>query len=211
MRIRDLLVPLVAAVGAALLPAAPVGAQNDYVPPAPTLSAFPTTVTVGDDITLIGSGFGPNDLVIITASTVAAAAGPAAPEVIAAGPAVAGSAAAGPVAERVVGPVPAGPALADKHPGKGRGPDKHVVRADADGNFTTRLTMLEIGRIQITATGFPSGVSASVVVTVLANEVAATGSASGWLVRGGIAASVTGAALLATMLIWRRRTARTSA
>jgi LPXTG-motif cell wall-anchored protein len=43
-----------------------------------------------------------------------------------------------------------------------------VVTADASGNFTTDVTLTQVGTAVITATGLTSGASASATVTVLA-------------------------------------------
>jgi LPXTG-motif cell wall-anchored protein len=80
--------------------------------------------------------------------------------------------------------------------------------ADAGGNFTAAVTLTEPGRTTITVTGRTSGISGSVVVTVLApgETLPETGGSGRSLLRIGGAVLAAGVVLLLVGLLrWRRR------
>ncbi|MEH1124627.1 hypothetical protein [Micromonospora sp. CPCC 206061] len=182
MRVRWTLISLVAASSVSLLPATAATAQPTYPPTAPTLTVSAGAVTVGDAVTIQGSNFGSNDQISIDVSyqdTTGARFGSGS------------SGAIVPVAL----PLPIGVVK--------------TVRADADGNFQTSVVLTRVGRAVITATGSPSGVSASATVRVYAKGEAlpTTGDDGGIVTRLqiGAGAVAAGVVLVFGAMLLRRR------
>lgn len=177
---------LLATTGAALLaPAAAVAAPSVYPPGPPAVTVSASTVVVGNTVILNGTNFGANDNVSIDVTYTGGSVGmPAAHN----GQLVTASLM---VPKAVVG---------------------HVT-ADANGAFQTRVQLDRVGTAVITATGSPSGVSASVTVRVLASgaTLPRTGTDGGVLAREigtGIGAVLLGVAAIWLTVIWRRRNRR---
>jgi len=188
MRISRFLLPLAAVTGVALLSLAPASAE-EYPPEEPTLSLSAGTVVVGNSVTLTGSGFDPGEEVAIDVSYGPATALRFTPD---------GADQAEPIATALVArSVPALAALS--------------VTTDADGDFSATVTLTETGRATITVTGQTSGMSGSVVVTVVADADAlpTTGSSSGGLIWTGVALIGGGSLLLGTLLVRRHRRTET--
>jgi hypothetical protein len=183
MRIGRFLLPLAAVTGVALLSLAPAGAE-EYPPEEPTLTLSAGTVVVGNSVTLTGSGFDPGEEITIGVSYDPAMALRFPPD---------GADEAEPIAAALVArSVPALAALS--------------ATADADGDFSATVTLTETGRATITVTGQTSGLSGSVVVTVVADADAlpTTGSSAGGLIWTGVALIGGGSFVLLGMLLVRR-------
>jgi hypothetical protein len=185
------LIPLAAVAAVALLAMQPAGAQDEYPPEEPLLSVSAGTVVVGGSVVLTGTGFDPGEEIAIEAST-----SPLAAPQFGTGPEESEPVAMVPVAHTTS--LLAGARAQD------------TVTADGEGSFTVTVTLTEVGRTTITATGLESGLSASVVVVVVAaaDGLPATGS-SGWpLLRIGAAVLGLGVVLVLTAALWRYRRTR---
>lgn len=198
MRARFLLAAGIVA-GAVLLAISPAAAQP-YPPEEPVLTVSDTTVVDGDVVVITGTGFEPGEDVLITVTTTPLAApqigvDEATQEEIAMVPASRS------LPETAALPEVALPAAA------GDWPFSFVVTADEDGNFTATVKLVKVGIATITATGQESGLSASVVVTVLPDgqKLPKTGSDVWRLVRIGGAGIIIGGILLLGALAWRAR------
>lgn len=196
MRARILLA-LAAMTGAMLLASSPAGAQ-DYPPEEPLLSVSSTTVVAGETVQITGTGFEPNETILITVSIA-----PFAAPQVGVDDLTGDQVAMVPVAQNLA--APAAPELA--------GGWEFTVQADDDGEFTASVTLRKPGIATITATGLESGLSASVTVTVLAAKdgLPETGSDVWRLIRIGGAGIVLGGMLLIGALVWRARRVRVSA
>ncbi len=141
MRITKIAATVVAALSGLLL-AAPASAGQPYPPGPPHLTVSPAVIAPGGTVTVSGTNFGPNDLVTI---------------------AVQYTGGAGDAAEQATD--------AEGTGGNGNGTRFTVtVRADANGSFTTSITLRRPGVARLTATGRPSGIRASARVTVLCED-----------------------------------------
>ncbi len=193
MRMSRILVPLAAAVCGVIVAAAPTAAQP-YPIGTPDITLSSGTVVVGNTVVLNGQHFGANDLVSIDATFLSTAM--QAPTGRSGGEPA--QVAIAPVAYTVPQMVPRAFVKS--------------VRADANGNFTTTLVFDQAGVVRITATGDPSGVSLSLLLTILPAGAALpiTGDGGGILGMILIGAAVVAAGAV-LVFVTRRRRARVTA
>lgn len=193
MRGRIILAAAVAAA-AALLAAAPASAKQEYPPVDPDLTANPTTVVAGGTTVVTGTGFLPDEDVVITVATTPLAApqigvDESTQETVAMVPA----ARTAPIGRTAVFPPTT----------------TLTVTADDEGGFTVTILLKIPGVATITATGEESGESASVTVTVLPKPfkkgLPETGTNLWRLVWIGGGGTIAGGILLLTGLAWRAR------
>ncbi|MBB5826447.1 hypothetical protein [Micromonospora carbonacea] len=118
-----------------------------YPPQPPVLTVNPSTVNVGDTVTLTGAGFGPNEVVAITVTITPLAAG------------LPGGASA----QRSDGSTVAMAPVAFQ----AAAPTFFTVVTDSAGNFTTTYTPDTPGQYLFTAVGQTTGRTASATLTVL--------------------------------------------
>ncbi|MGK5441255.1 hypothetical protein ACSNN7_05420 [Micromonospora sp. URMC 105] len=204
MRLSRIIMALTAGLAVVLAPTAAGAAQPQPAPdstpqPPPdyppggvaTLTANPTTVFVGQTITLVGTGFGPNEIVDIDVSVTPFAAS------------VPGQA----PARRSDGSTVAMAAVAYPQPA----PRHLTAVTNAAGRFVVTYRPTEPGRYVFTATGRESGRTASATVTVLAKkrdggkQLPVTGDSMGTPLKVGGGLVGAGAILMLGSLVWRRR------
>ena len=185
MYARFLMLPVVA--GAALLASVPAAAQDEYPPAEPVLTVSASTVTVGETVIVNGTGYEANEEIELSLSTQPLAAPQLQRD---------GAEQADPIAIQLV-------AMQDDQNGSA------VGNADADGAFIGEVTPQRVGLATITATGLDSGLSASVVITVLpaGDALPETGTGLWSMLRIGAAVLGAGALLVLISLVWRRRNA----
>lgn len=188
-----------------------------YPPGTPTLTVSPSTVLVGETVTVTGAGFGPNELVEITVTTNPQAAGIPGAEGTARR-ADGSTVALAPVAyQRQDASQPGGH---PEHKGD-EDCDRQVftVRADANGGFTFVFRTGCPGRVTFTARGLESGRTASATLTVLTHhsggdhggddhgggKLPVTGSSMDLPLRVGGGLVGAGAVMLLGTFLWRRR------
>jgi hypothetical protein len=176
MRNVRLLLALAAAACGSLIPAAAAAAEP-YPVISPNLTASATTVTVGDTVTVFGTGFSPNETVDHDLSVTATAAG-------------ANRGAMVPVAFAVPGLAPA-----------------QSVASDENGNYSTRFTLNHVGIAVITGTGRDSGASDSVSIVVLpeGGALPVTGNDGTYLGAAMIGSAVAAAGVILVVLARSRR------
>ena len=165
MRLSRIITALVAGLAVAGVPTA-AGAAQPYPPQPPALTANPATVNVGQNTTLVGTGFGANELVRLDfAFTPLAAPAPGARVERNSG----GTGAMAPPALPVV--AKDGHDGGNDHGGNGRRCDRAIapitVQADAEGGFTRVVSFPCQGRILVTATGLSTGRTATTTITVI--------------------------------------------
>ncbi|MBQ0896350.1 hypothetical protein KBX37_25210 [Micromonospora sp. U56] len=196
MRLSRIIMALTAGLAVVLAPTAAGAAQPqpapDYPPQPPALTANPTTVVVGQPTVLIGTGFGPNEIVDIVVSVAPLAAS------------VPGQA----PARRSDGSTVAMAAVAFPQPA----PRHFTAHTNAAGRFTRTYRPTEVGQLTFTATGRESGRTASVTITVLpkkkpggGNQLPVTGDSMGTPLKVGGGLVGAGAVLMLGSLVWRRR------
>ncbi|MGW1061560.1 LPXTG cell wall anchor domain-containing protein [Micromonospora rubida] len=130
----------------------PSGPQQppQYPPQPPALTVTPSTIVLGQTVTLTGAGFGPNESVEHTGATTPLAAGlpGQAPVRRSDGSTVAMA----PVAYQAAAPL------------------QFTVKADRWGKFSVRYTPSVTGRLAFTALGANTGWTATATLTVLPRE-----------------------------------------
>jgi hypothetical protein len=205
MRLSRIITAFVAGLAVAGAPTA-AGAAQPYPPQPPALTATVTTVGVGENTTLIGTGFGANELVRLDFSFT-----PLALRAPGGQPAQLDSGGTGAMA-----PIAAAGVLADEGHDGGRDHRCNeaipsiTVRADADGRFTRVVSFRCQGRILVTATGLTTGRTASVTITVIKHQpgLPVTGSNVGQQIALGGGLLVVGVLLVLMTVAWRRRNRR---
>jgi hypothetical protein len=189
MRLSRIISAAVGVLALVAIPAAAAQAQEPYPPVAPSLTANPTTVTVGDPVTLSGRGFGLSETVDLSVSTRPLAAG--------AGHATNPNGSTGTRFVTVAYRMPGAP-KANTVP--------RQVRADGNGEFSVVVRFHDPGVVTITATGETSGRSASVEIRVLpSGGLPVTGSDLNRTATIGGSLLATGTALVLGAFLWRRR------
>ncbi|WP_433341811.1 hypothetical protein [Micromonospora sp. CA-111912] len=129
----------------------PSGPQQppQYPPQPPALTVNPSTIVLGQTVTLTGAGFGPNESVEHTVAATPLAAG--LPGQAPARRSDGSTVAMAPVAYQAAAPL------------------RFTVRADAAGEYSTRHTPSVTGRLTFTAVG-ATGRTATATLTVLPRE-----------------------------------------
>ncbi|MEV4755993.1 hypothetical protein AB0J86_12875 [Micromonospora sp. NPDC049559] len=189
MRLSRIITALVAGLAVAGVPAA-AGAAQPYPPQPPSLTATDTTVEIGQATTLIGTGFGANELVRLdfTFTPLAARAPGAQPARVETG----GMGAMAPASLELKG----GPAIPST-----------TVRANSEGRFTKVVKFHHAGQVLVTATGLSTARVASVTITVFRPQpgLPVTGSSVGSQLAVGGGLLATGVLLVLMTVVWRRR------
>jgi hypothetical protein len=156
--------------------------QPSYPPGVPPVTLSDSTVVVGGEVTIFGQGFGPNEPVDHTFSLQAAAAG--APERATVRQDTGATIAMVPVAF----------------------PSSLTATTDGDGRYQITFTADRAGVWRITATGRISGVSASVLLTVVSRQLPVTGSQLGQQLGIGAGLLLLGVVVVLLTVVRRRRT-----
>jgi hypothetical protein len=192
MRLSRIITALVAGLAVAGAPTA-AGAAQPYPPQPPALTATDPTVSPGEPTTLIGTGFGPNELVRLDfAFTPLAARAP-------------GSA----PGRQDTGGVGAMVPVAYQAPADYTIPSI-TVRADGDGRFTRVVEFSRQGRITVTATGLTTGRVATYTISVVRAQpgLPVTGGDLGTPLTVGTGLLVAGVLMVLLTVLWRRRNRR---
>jgi hypothetical protein len=184
MRLSRIIGALVGALALAALPAAAAEAAP-YPPPAPVLSLSLGTITLGDEVTLVGRQYDVNEGVHVTFTFRPLAAGVR-------GAAHRDGSGLTPVVYEMPGPANLAPI---------------DTVADTTGTFSTTIRPDQTGRATIVATGRASGRSASVTLTVLpaGSQLPRTGSNLAQQTMIGAALIAAGTLLVLMTVFWRRR------
>ncbi|MER5705634.1 hypothetical protein ABT023_27320 [Micromonospora sp. NPDC002296] len=176
----------------------PSGPQQppQYPPQPPALTVNPSTIVLGQTVTLTGAGFGPNESAEHTVATTPLAAG------------LTGQAPARRSDGSTVAMAPVAYQAA--------APSRFTVRADAEGKFSARYTPSVTGRHTFTAVGATTGRTATATLTVLPREqptptrkphggLPVTGDSIGTPLAVGGGLVGVGVVLTLAGLAWRRR------
>ncbi|MCX4472136.1 hypothetical protein OOK41_17790 [Micromonospora sp. NBC_01655] len=130
----------------------PSGPQqpSPYPPQPPALTIDPSTIVIGQTVTLTGAGFGPNETVELTVSVSPLAAG--LPGQAPARRSDGSTVAMAPVAYQAAAPM------------------QFTAQADAAGEYSVPYTPSVTGRLTFTAVGLSTGRTATATLTVLARH-----------------------------------------
>lgn len=153
--------------------------QPSYPPQPSVLTLSDSTVVVGGNLTLTGQGYGPNEIVDITFSQQSAAAGRVA------------------VRQDTGATVAMVPVAF---------PSGLTATTDANGRHQSTFQADRVGVWRITATGRISGVSASVLLTVVSRQLPVTGSQLGQQLGIGAGLLLLGVVVVLLTVVRRRRT-----
>jgi hypothetical protein len=181
----------------ATMTASPSVAQPlpSYPPQAPIVTLSSTTVVVGNAVTIFGQGYGrpadPIEDVDITVTQQSAAAG------------VPGAAAARRDTGATVAMVP----VANQLPTQLVAPLSLRATTNAEGRFQITFEVHQTGVFRIVATGRESGVSSSVLLTVVPRQLPVTGSQLGTQLGVGAGLLLLGVLLVLLTVVRRRRSA----